>query len=433
MRVRLLAMLLALGGFLPLVVSPAALAAELSAGPSVTVSQGERIDDDLYAAGSTVDIAGEVTRDVFAAASSIVVSGRVGGDATLAAGTIRVDGPIAGSLRVVGGTVEVTAPIGWDLAILGAGSVSVARSATVGHDVAAIGAGTITIDGRVDGDIRGSVGTLIVAGRVNGDIDVDAERIEIRDGAEVRGAFRYRSPQPATIAPGARVLGPQEHTPRPSTTAREPKTALDRAIDWVMTVLLRLSWAIVAGTLLIVLLPRQTSRATDMLRVAPLPTVLWGIAALVVVPIAALLLLVTIVGVPAALLLLGTWLAVLYLSQVLVGIALVRLLPVRLFRGDRRLTLWLSMLVGTTVVLLFRMLPLPFGWTFWWSLMIGVLGLGMAWTAFSGWGLPASISVAGPTSSAPHPLQQAETPPSTGEGAPSTPSESAAERPNEQR
>jgi cytoskeletal protein CcmA (bactofilin family) len=278
MRVRFLAILLALGGFLLLVAPPAAMAAELSAGPAVTISQGERIDDDLYAAGSTVDIAGEVTRDVFAAASSVVVSGRVGGDATLAAGTIRVDGPIAGSLRVAGGTVEVTAPIGWDLAILGAGSVSVARSATVGHDVAAIGAGTITIDGRVDGDIRGSVGTLIVGGRVNGDIDVDAERIEIRDGAEVRGALRYRAPQPATIAAGARVLGPQEHTPRPAATGREPKTALDRAIDWVMTVLLRLSWAIVAGTLLILLLPQQTSRATDMLRVAPLPTVLWGIA-----------------------------------------------------------------------------------------------------------------------------------------------------------
>jgi len=433
MGVRFLAILLALGGFLLLVAPPAAMAAELSAGPAVTVSQGERIDDDLYAAGSTVDIAGEVTRDVFAAASSVVVSGRVGGDATLAAGTIRVDGPIAGSLRVAGGTVEVTAPIGWDLAILGAGSVSVARSATVGHDVAAIGAGTITIDGRVDGDIRGSVGTLIVGGRVNRDIDVDAERIEIRDGAEVRGALRYRAPQPATIAAGARVLGPQEHTPRPAATGREPKTALDRAIDWVMTVLLRLSWAIVAGTLLILLLPQQTSRATDMLRVAPLPTVLWGIAALVVVPIATLLLLVTIIGIPAALLLLGTWLAVLYLSQVLVGIALVRLLPVRSFRGDRRLTLWLSMLVGTTAILLFRMLPLPFGWTFWWSLVIGVLGLGMAWTAFSGWGLPAPISATSPTLTAPQPLEQAEPRLLTGEGTPSPASEDSSERPNEER
>jgi len=433
MRVRLHAMLLALGGFLLLVVPPAAMAAELSAGASVTVSQGERIDDDLYAAGSTVDIAGEVTRDVFAAASSIVVSGRVGGDATLAASTIRVDGPIAGSLRVTGGTVEVTAPIGWDLAMLGAGSVSVARSATIGHDVAMLGAGSITIDGRVAGDLRGSVGTLIVAGQVNGDIDVDAERIEIRDGAEVQGALRYRAPQPATIAPGARVLGPQEYTPRPAPSAEESDPGANRFLEWLSTVLLRLGWAIVLGTLIVLLIPRQTIRTTELLRVAPFPTLLWGIAALLGVPIAVLVLVVTIVGIPAALILLGIWLTVLYSSQILVGIALIRLRPVGPFQGDRRWQLWLSMLVGTTIVLLFRLLPLPFGWTFWWSLVIGVLGLGMAWTAFSGWGLPASISVAGPTSSAPHPLQQAETPPSTGEGAPSTPSESAAERPNEQR
>ncbi|MCM8745683.1 hypothetical protein NET03_03980 [Thermomicrobium sp. CFH 73360] len=370
------------------------VAAELLAGSSVVIGASERLNDDLYAAGNTIEIGGEVTRDVFAAGSTVIVSGRVGGDVTAAAGTIRVTGPVAGSVRVAGGEIDVTAPVGWDLAVLGAGSVTVGRTATIGHDVAIIGAGTVTIDGTVRGSVKGTVGTLIVNGQIEGDIDIEADRVELRDHADVRGALRYRAPQPASIAPGARIAGPQEYTPTPGAEQRERESFARRALEWIGTVLLRLAWALVVGTLLVLALPRQTARVAETLRVAPLASLLWGVGLLVGVPILAIVLAVTVVGLPAALFVLGFYIAVLYLSQVLVGIALVQLLPFPALRAERRLTLWLIMLVGTTVVLLFRMLPIPFGWTFWWSLVVGLLGLGMVWTAFSGIGLPKRTAVA---------------------------------------
>jgi len=369
-------------------------AAELLAGSSVVIGTSERLNDDLYAAGNTIEIGGEVTRDVFAAGSTVIVSGRVGGDVTAAAGTIRVTGPVAGSVRVAGGEIDVTAPVGWDLAVLGAGSVTVGRTATIGHDVAIIGAGTVTVDGTVRGSVKGTVGTLLVNGQIDGDIDVEADRVELRDNADVRGALRYRAPQPASIAPGARIAGPQEYTPTPGAEQRERESFARRALEWIGTVLLRLAWALVAGTLLVLALPRQTARVAETLRLAPLASLLWGIGLLVGVPILVIVLAVTVVGLPAALFVLGLYIAVLYLSQVFVGIALVQLLPFPALRAERRLTLWLMMLVGTTVVLLFRMLPIPFGWTFWWSLVVGLLGLGMVWTAFSGIGLPKHTAVA---------------------------------------
>lgn len=366
--------------------APGARAAQLVAGPSVTIGADERLDDELYATGNAIEIEGDVTRDVFAAGATVAISGRAGGDVTAAAGSVKVSGPIAGSLRVAAGTVEVTGPIGWDLVVLGAESVTVGRTATIAHDVATIGAETLTIDGTVRGNVRGNVGTLVVSGRIFGDVDVNANRVEIRDGAQIDGVFRYRAPQPATIAPGARIVGPQEYTPSPGTTGG-PQTTLDRVLSWLSTVLLRLGWALVAGTLLVLALPRQTAQVADTFRCAPLWTIVWGVVAFVVVPAVALVLAVTVVGLSAALLLLGLYVAVLYLSQVLVGIALIRLVPLRAFRSERRLALWLVMVVGTTLVLVFRMLPIPFGWTFWWSLLIGALGLGMVWTALSGWGL----------------------------------------------
>ncbi|MFN3337232.1 MAG: hypothetical protein ACK42I_07010 [Thermomicrobium sp.] len=400
MRKKSTAVWIALLGVILLAVLPGRVAAaQLLGGSSVVISPTQRLNDDLYAAGSTVEIGGEVTRDVFAAGSTVTVSGRVGGDVTAAAGTIRVTGPVAGSVRVAGGEIDVTAPVGWDLAVLGAGSVTVGRAATIGHDVAVIGAGTVTIDGTVHGSVKGSVGTLIVNGQIDGDIDVEADRVELGDTADVRGALRYRAPQPASIAPGARIAGPQEYTPTPGAEQRERESFARRAFEWIGTVLLRLAWALVAGTLLVLALPRQTARVAETLRLAPLASLLWGIGLLVGVPILGILLVVTVVGIPAALFLFGLYVAVLYLSQVFLGIALVRLLPLPALRAERRLTLWLMMLVGTTVVLLFRMLPIPFGWTFWWSLVVGLLGLGMVWTAFSGIGLPKRTAVAAVSSS----------------------------------
>jgi len=411
--------------------APATRAAQLVAGPDVTVGAGEQVDDDMYAAGNTVEIRGDVTRDLFAAGSTVTIAGRVGGDVTSAAGVVRVSGPVAGSLRVAAGTVEVSGPIGWDLAVLGAQSVTVGRPATVAHDVAVIGAGTVTLDGTVRGNVRGNIGTLVVNGRVMGDIDVDADRIEIRDGARVDGALRYRAPQRATVAPGATVAGPEEFTPSPTTTA-QPRTTLDRILAWVSTVLLRLGWALVAGTLLVLALPRQTARVTDTLHRAPLWTLVWGMVALVLVPAVVIVLALTVVGLSAALLLLGLYFAVLYLSQVLVGIAVLRLLPLPALRSERRVTLWLTMLVGTTLVLLFRMLPIPFGWTFWWSLLIGAIALGMVWTALTGWGVPrAAPAVAAPVSSPVWPETQSTA--ATESSSPSSRGQELGERPDVSR
>lgn len=418
---------LLLGAVLCLAVAPGiAGAAQLGAGGSVTIPQGERIDDDLYVTGGTVTVDGEVRRDLFVGAGTVVLNGRVEGDLVASGGTVRVNGPVGGSLRAVAGTVEVQAPVGWDVAALGVGTLTVASTATVAHDVAIVQAGTVTIAGTVRGAVRGSAGTLIVAGRVDGDVDVTARNVEIRDGAAIRGALRYRSPRPAQIAAGASIAGPIEHTP--SGGEGGPQTVVERVWSWLRTVLLRLSWALVAGTLLILLLPRPVAGASDALRSAPLASVLWGLGLLVGVPLVSILLAITIVGIPAALLLLGSYLALLYLSQIVVGITLVRLLPLGIVRSERRLPLWLAMMVGTTLVLVFRLLPLPLGWTFWWSFLAGVLALGAVAVALTGIGLPRpAVSTATPGFS-----RRVETSPTPSEVTEATPSSETVERSTEE-
>lgn len=392
-RIVLVSLLLATLSLVP----QTALAARFLGTDAPGLPAGERIDDDLYLIGNVAAVDGEVRRTLLALAQSLTVAGPIGGDLNAIAATVTVTGPVGGTARLIGQTVTIDGSVGWD--VIGIGStVSIPAGGRVGHDLILLTGGTVTVDGTVGGRLLGIVDTLVISGRVDGDVQVEAQRVEIRDGAQLGGALRYSSPQPATIAPGARIAGPVEFTQRERPTETQP-TPAQRALDWVTTVLLRLGWALVAGTLLVLALPRQTVRTAEALRRAPLWTLLWGFVLLIAVPIGSILLAVTVVGLPAALLLLGLSVAVLYLSQVFLGIAVVRLLPVSVFRSDRRLHLWLAMLLGTTAVLLFRMLPIPFGWTIWWSVLVGMLGLGMAWVAFTGLGMPRPAP-AGPSAGA---------------------------------
>jgi hypothetical protein len=140
--------------------------------------------------------------------------------------------------------------------------------------------------------------------------------------------------------------------------------------------------------LLVLFFPRQTVAVTDTLRDTPLVSFGWGIVLLFLVPVLVLVLLITVVGIPIALILAALYTIALYLSQIIVGITLVRLALSRTpgWAGSDRMRLWLSMLIGVPIVLLIRLLPIPFGWTFWLSLLIGIFALGAIWTALSGWG-----------------------------------------------
>ncbi|TMF59748.1 MAG: DUF342 domain-containing protein [Chloroflexi bacterium] len=87
-----------------------ASAADLRQGPSVTISRGQTINDDIYAAGGTISIDGNVNGSVIAAGGTITVSGTVSRDVMVAGGTINVTGKVGGSIRAAGGNLTINGP-----------------------------------------------------------------------------------------------------------------------------------------------------------------------------------------------------------------------------------------------------------------------------------------------------------------------------------
>jgi cytoskeletal protein CcmA (bactofilin family) len=256
-----------------------ALASPVAAGDfrseqSVTVGEGETIDDDLYVAAGTVNIDGTVNGDATIAAGTVQVAGTVNGSLNVGGGTVEVLGEVTGAVRVSSGTVRILGSVGRDLVAFG-GSVAIESSGEVTGDVAG-GVGTLVIDGSVGGDVRAGAGTMEIAGTVQGSIEAGVGQLTIESGAMVGGDVAYTSGREATIADDAEIGGEvtRDEPPLPTDTSIVPDNPIVTYLGLLLGMLL-LGWALLA------IRPRLTLGSAEALVTAPLLTVGAGLGALI--------------------------------------------------------------------------------------------------------------------------------------------------------
>jgi hypothetical protein len=344
-----------------------AAAAEFRTGDSPSVGKTETVSDDLYLFGGDVEIAGTVTGDAIVSAGRLKVPGHVHGSLTVLVGDAEIDGQIDGSIRIAGGDVSVGGKVGRDVVVAG-GSVTIETTGTVGGDLVVAG-GDVSVLGPVTGDIRGNVGSLEVNARVGGDVRVHADGIRLRSHGRVAGDLVYTSRKVARIDDGAAVAGTKRQT--------EPARFYpgDNLASWFASPIFRLLCALFAGVVLVLLLPRAMAVVADGIRGSPASSFVLGLAVLILAPVLVLILLVTVVGIPIALILLVGYVCVLYLSQIFLGLAIGRIILPDSWDTTGRGYNLLAMTIGVVVLAGLRLIPLPFVGTFV-AAVTAIFGLG---------------------------------------------------------
>lgn len=354
-----------------------AAASEIRSGTSVDIQANERITEDLYSSAGSITISGTVTRDASIAAGRARIDGTIDGSVMLAAGRADVPGTIGGSLRIAGGVVEVGGDIDGDLVVLG-GRVTVPSGGSVGGDVIVAG-GIVDLQGDIVGDVRGIAMSATIAGVVGGDVDIESSRVSVPGTARIGGDLRYLTAGNPDISSAADILGTTE---RVAQMPWEPSTG---GSSRPFGPLLRTVWALIAGVVIIALAPRLADAIGRSGR-AVLRAVGVGLLALIVVPVVTGILIVSTIGVPIGLIFLGSFVALLYLSQVFAGLAIGRfVLPDRWNDGSRGYH-FLAMTIGVIILAVLNFIPLPFA-----SAVIAV--------AVTMWGVGAALMVLAETGS----------------------------------
>ncbi len=286
-----------------------AIFASSSVGTAAQPSSAPRADN-YYAAGQTVAIITPMPADVIVAGRHVRIESRVAGDILAAAWRAELTAPADDDVRIAASEVSVTAPVAGDVTVAG-GEVTFGPAARVGGRGWITG-GHIRLDGTFDRALQVAGGTVQIGGEIREPIRVVAEQLELLPGARLLAGLDYRSPREATIDAGATITGPVSFVRIEESEAREA-----HQLSAGSTLLFVVHLLAVGVALLLAFGPRFESSVVERLRAHPWASLGRGLLVVLAAPIAALLLMITILGLP-----LGIVLACGYVVALLVGIVM---------------------------------------------------------------------------------------------------------------
>lgn len=261
---------------------------------------------------------------------------------------------------------------------------SVAITEAVEGDLQAAG-GKIAIAAPVSGKARLAAGRVLIDAPVGGDVTVAAGRLELGPNARLGGALRFHGGR-LDRDPGAQVVGPIEHERRHT---RE-FTVFDHSTGrWLWT-----AGLMVLAGLIAALLPGPSQRMAQELRERPWMAPLLGFIAITCIPVAAVLVMITVIGIPVGVLALLAYAGLLLVGYVCVSVVVGGLLLDRLNAQAAGMWAWRAgaAVLAMLVLALLTRIPVAGGFILFAALAVGVGAIVMA--IFRARGTPPAASPA---------------------------------------
>jgi cytoskeletal protein CcmA (bactofilin family) len=326
-----------------LALSMPGLALERRHSDIVTVRANETVEDTLLAAGNIVRVEGVVNGDLLAFGGTVEVRGTIKGDLVSFAKRIVVSGNVEGNIFNLSNSLDLEGQLGHSLYGL-MQSLRVNDRGRVGEGIL-VGAGDVSLEGEVTRSVTVYAGNADVSGSVGRELAMAGDNLTLTNTARIGGNLRatVRNLKNVHIADGATITGTRDIRLRVRENRfTRPKFYFFQAV-W-------LAAAMLVGWLGLVLFPGFFQGSTHAVG-AGWRSLWLGFAVLAGVPVAIILTAITLVGLPASLILFMSYLVAIYLAQIWVGAFLGQMLlkPTAVTKSDWLLGLLVGLLILTVV------------------------------------------------------------------------------------
>ena len=270
---------------------------ESSDGEDVATTESETADinEDIYKKGTDVTISETVNGNVFIIANTLKVTGQIGGDLFVIADTLDIDGgQIYGNVFAIAKNITLNGLI-YDL--YAACSTLEVKYDGVSYRDLKVACENATINGVVGKNANLTVSNLLT----------------IKSDAMIYGDLKYTSPNELKLVNSSDeesetdvkiedlVTGTTKHEPGSVTNAVSSKSGI---MDYVITLLVVLVYTLVIWLVISKFTPKFYEKITHVTDKKMLISLLVGFLGLIVIPIIAIVLLLTVVCVPVAIALL---------------------------------------------------------------------------------------------------------------------------------
>ncbi|MFH1047690.1 MAG: polymer-forming cytoskeletal protein [Patescibacteria group bacterium] len=362
-----------------LLISPLMVRATTTeSGETYALGSQDTILGNLYAAGGTVQISGNVEGDALVAGGTVTVTGHVTDDLMAAGGTVLLIGSVDEDVRIAGGNVTVIGDIGGE--IIGAGGLVTLSPDVVVKGDAFLSGGTVIIDGLIEGNVEVYAEEVQILGKVNGSVIGKMTKLTIDEGAEIGGNLAYESPAQALVAATSVIAGSIDfkQIELPQITPPDIEGAMrnfSRAIAGLMVLFMFIRYiALLTAGIVLVLWFNKKSELLVMDSLQSFGNnLLIGLAIMLAGPIAFIVLLFTGVGSVFGILGLSL-MSVAYVIGCIYGGIVLGVLVRRMWSKSNKVpTDWKSALLGITLISLVAVIPIV-GWLVKAILVLAVIG-----------------------------------------------------------
>lgn len=281
---------------------------------SVCAAQFEYVGN-IFSAGDDPTVENMTGQDIFAAGSTVEVTGSLAKGNIFAAGNIvNVTDSSAGADVTVAGQKLKLSDVCVDGNVIAAGSSVDMYNVETGSIIAA--AETVTFEGvTVDANISGN--KVIFNGYAQGDVDIEAESVEIGENAIIGGNLNIVAAKEPVINDGANISN-YVYEEKPNDVAKTAKTLglfarmlkkLASSLYWMVAMAL-------VGLVMCFLFKNSLNDAKEVIVNKTVEVLLEGLGGWIGIPVVAFFLAISIIGLP-----LSGLLMLVYVTLVCVGLA----------------------------------------------------------------------------------------------------------------
>lgn len=253
-----------------------------------------------FYAGGEVDVT-EPADELFAAGGEVEVDSHVSAAMTVVGGDVSVRDVVTDRAIISGGNVEISGTFNKNLIAAG-GRVDVEDDTHVVGDVVLAG-GNVSFDGEIGGDFIAAGGEVELAGIVGGNANIRASNIELEPGTVIAGNLTYSSPNELDLGADVTVTGAiTREAWRGDSDDIFEEMGFGKIIAFTVTAMIAtLAALFVFAAVVMAIFSSHFDKANGAMIGQPLQS--FGLGALLAVgmPTSAVILFVTIIGIPLGL------------------------------------------------------------------------------------------------------------------------------------
>jgi len=337
---------------------------------NIFLDKDEKVKN-LYTVGNMVSIDSDIEKSLYVGGNVITVNGDIENNLCVGGSTIVIRGDVGDSVHAGGANILIESKIEEDL-FIGGGNITISKSASIGGDLI-IGGGTVDIQGSVAGNVLLGGGQVVINSKIGGQVDARVDELKLGPQAEITGKLVYKSPKEAFIDEGAKIFGGIDFT-----ELKIKKVSWSKSKGMLFGILtlgflIKLLMMIAAGLVLVYIFRNMIKWAIKESLSHFWVNLGRGFAALILTPIAAIIILITVIGAWLAGLISLAYILMIFLSLTLANIVFGSWLIKVVKKRDKYLVNWQAVVLGVIVLNIISLIPFV-GWLVVFTFMLISLG-----------------------------------------------------------